>query len=126
MDFPLKFETIVGERGVTLSGGQKQRIYIARAIIKKPQLLILDDCLSAIDTETEDKILNNFKKIMHGKTTIIISHRVSSVMDADIIIVLDGGQIIEQGNHSDLINKKGTYFKLFKLQQLEKEIKAYS
>lgn len=126
MDFPLKFETIVGERGVTLSGGQKQRISIARAIIKKPQLLILDDCLSAIDTETEDKILNNFKKIMHGKTTIIISHRVSSVMDADIIIVLDGGQIIEQGNHSDLINKKGTYFKLFKLQQLEKEIKAYS
>lgn len=125
MDFPLKFETIVGERGVTLSGGQKQRISIARAIIKKPQLLILDDCLSAIDTETEDKILNNFKKIMHGKTTIIISHRVSSVMDADIIIVLDGGQIIEQGNHSDLINKKGTYFKLFKLQQLEKEIKAY-
>jgi len=126
MDFPLKFETIVGERGVTLSGGQKQRISIARAIIKKPQLLILDDCLSAIDTETEDKILNNFKKIMHGKTTIIISHRVSSVMDADTIIVLDGGQIIEQGNHSDLINKKGTYFKLFKLQQLEKEIKAYS
>ena len=126
MDFLLKFETIVGERGVTLSGGQKQRISIARAIIKKPQLLILDDCLSAIDTETEDKILNNFKKIMHGKTTIIISHRVSSVMDADIIIVLDGGQIIEQGNHSDLINKKGTYFKLFKLQQLEKEIKAYS
>lgn len=122
MDFPSKFETIVGERGITLSGGQKQRISIARAIIKQPQLLIFDDCLSAIDTETEEKILNNLKKIMHGKTSIIISHRVSSVKNADTIIVMDHGQIIEQGNHSDLMFKKGSYFELFKMQLLEEEI----
>jgi len=125
MDFPLKFETIVGERGITLSGGQKQRISIARAIIKQPQLLIFDDSLSAIDTETEEKILNNFKKIMPGKTSIIISHRVSSVKNVDSIIVLDHGQIIEQGNHTDLLNKKGTYFELFKMQQLEEEVKDF-
>ncbi len=124
MDFPLKFETVVGERGITLSGGQKQRISIARAIIKQPQLLVFDDCLSAIDTETEETILNNLKRIMEGKTSIIISHRVSSVKNADSIIVLDRGKIIEQGNHTDLINKKGTYFELFKMQQLEKEVKS--
>lgn len=124
MDFPLKFETIVGERGITLSGGQKQRISIARAIIKQPQLLIFDDCLSAIDTETEEKILNNLKKIMDGKTSVIISHRVSSVKNSDTIIVLDQGQIIEQGNHRELISKKGTYYELFKMQQLEEELMA--
>lgn len=123
MDFPLKFETMVGERGITLSGGQKQRISIARAIIKQPQLLIFDDCFSAIDTETEEEILNNLKIIMQGKTSVIISHRVSSVKNADSIIVLDHGQIIEQGNHHELINKKGSYYELFKMQQLEKEIK---
>jgi ATP-binding cassette subfamily B protein len=124
MDFPLKFETIVGERGITLSGGQKQRISIARAIIKQPQLLIFDDCLSAIDTETEEKILHNLKKIMQGKTSVIISHRVSSVKNSDTIIVLDQGQIIEQGNHRELINKKGSYYELFKMQQLEEELMA--
>ena len=122
MDFPLKFETVVGERGITLSGGQKQRISIARAIVKQPQLLIFDDCLSAIDTETEEKILNNLKEMMKDKTSIIISHRVSSVKNADKIIVLDHGQIIEQGNHSELLQKKGTYFELFKMQQLDEEI----
>lgn len=122
MDFPLKFETVVGERGITLSGGQKQRISIARAIVKQPQLLIFDDCLSAIDTETEEKILNNLKEMMKDKTSIIISHRVSSVKNADKIIVLDHGQITEQGNHSELLQKKGTYFELFKMQQLEEEI----
>lgn len=122
MDFHTKFETIVGERGITLSGGQKQRISIARAIIKQPQVLIFDDCLSAIDTETEEKILNNLKKIMEGKTSVIISHRVSSVKNADSIIVLDQGKIIEQGTHRELISKKRSYYELFKMQQLEEEL----
>lgn len=121
MDFPSGFETIVGERGITLSGGQKQRIAIARAIIKQPQLLIFDDCLSAIDTETEEEILNNLKEVMKGKTSIIISHRVSSVKNADNIIVLDQGCIVEQGNHAELLNKKGVYFELNRMQLLEEE-----
>lgn len=121
MDFPSGFETIVGERGITLSGGQKQRIAIARAIIKQPQLLIFDDCLSAIDTETEEEILNNLKEVMKGKTSIIISHRVSSVKNADNIIVLDQGRIVEQGNHAELLNKKGVYFELNRMQLLEEE-----
>jgi ATP-binding cassette subfamily B multidrug efflux pump len=121
-EFPNKFETIVGERGITLSGGQKQRISIARAIIKEPQILIFDDCLSAVDTETEDEILTNLKQVMKGKTSIIISHRVSSVKNADYIIVLEHGQIIEQGTHQELINKQGTYCELSKLQQLADEI----
>lgn len=121
MDFPSGFDTIVGERGITLSGGQKQRISIARAIVKQPQLLIFDDCLSAVDTETEEQILNNLKEIMKGKTTIIISHRVSSVKNADNIIVLDHGQIIEQGKHHELLNKQGVYFELNQMQLLEEE-----
>jgi len=117
--FPNGFETRVGERGITLSGGQKQRISIARAIIKEPKILIFDDCLSAVDTETEEKILHNLKDLMNGKTTIIISHRVSSVKNCDDIIVLDDGAIIEQGNHQSLINKKGVYFDIHEQQQLE-------
>jgi ATP-binding cassette, subfamily B, multidrug efflux pump len=117
--FPNGFETRVGERGITLSGGQKQRISIARAIIKEPKILIFDDCLSAVDTETEEKILHNLKDLMHGKTTIIISHRVSSVKNCDDIIVLDDGAIIEQGNHQSLIHKKGVYFDIHEQQQLE-------
>jgi ATP-binding cassette, subfamily B, multidrug efflux pump len=117
--FPNGFETRVGERGITLSGGQKQRISIARAIIKEPKILIFDDCLSAVDTETEEKILHNLKDLMHGKTTIIISHRVSSVKNCDDIIVLDDGAIIEQGNHQSLIGKKGVYFDIHEQQQLE-------
>ncbi|MGQ0829572.1 MAG: ABC transporter ATP-binding protein [Bacteroidota bacterium] len=120
--FPEKFETLVGERGITLSGGQKQRISIARAIIKQPQLLIFDDCLSAVDTETEEEILNNLKQIMKDKTTIIISHRVSSVKNVDNIIVLDHGCIIEQGKHKDLLEKQGAYNELYKMQLLEEEI----
>ena len=123
IEFPEKFETIVGERGITLSGGQKQRISIARAIIKKPQILIFDDCLSAVDTETEEEILNNLKEVMKNKTSIIISHRVSSVKNADNIIVLDHGKIIEQGNHQQLMEKQKVYFELFKMQQLEKQQK---
>ena len=122
MGFPEKFETMVGERGITLSGGQKQRISIARAIIKQPQLLIFDDCLSAVDTETEEEILTNLKEIMKNKTSIIISHRVSSVKNADSIIVLDQGEIVEQGHHDDLMAKQGVYFELYKMQLLEDEI----
>lgn len=124
IEFPEKFETIVGERGITLSGGQKQRISIARAILKQPQLLIFDDCLSAVDTETEEEILNNLKEVMKNKTSIIISHRVSSVKNADNIIVLDHGQIVEQGNHQQLMEKQKVYFELFKMQQLEKQEQA--
>jgi ATP-binding cassette subfamily B protein len=121
MDFPLGFETIVGERGITLSGGQKQRISIARAILKQPQLLIFDDCLSAVDTETEEEILYNLKQVMNEKTSIIISHRVSTVKNANNILVLDQGQIIEQGSHNELLDKKGIYFELHQMQLLEKE-----
>lgn len=114
--FPDKFETMVGERGITLSGGQKQRISIARAIIKEPHILIFDDCLSAVDTETEEQILNNLKKIMQNRSTLIISHRISSVKSADNIIVLDNGSIVESGTHEELLNKSGHYSKLYKLQ----------
>ncbi len=121
MEFPQKFETMIGERGITLSGGQKQRISIARALIKSPQILVFDDCLSAIDTETEDEILNNLKQIMKGKTTIIISHRISSIKNAGKIIVLDKGYIAEYGSHADLIDKKGIYYDLHQKQLLEEE-----
>jgi len=116
MDFPEKFDTVVGERGVTLSGGQQQRISIARALIKEPVLLLFDDCLSAVDTETEDEILNNLKRIMKDKTTVIISHRVSSVKNADTIVVLDDGKTVEQGTHTELLNKAGVYAELYKKQ----------
>lgn len=121
INFPDKFDTIVGERGITLSGGQKQRISIARAIIREPRLLIFDDCLSAVDTETEEEILNNLNRLMRNKTTIVISHRVSSVKNADQIIVLDHGSIVEQGSHPELLSKKGIYFELHQKQLLEKE-----
>jgi len=119
IEFPDQFETFVGERGITLSGGQKQRISIARAIIRTPQILIFDDCLSSVDIETEEEILRNLKIIMQDKTSIIISHRVSSVKHADHIIILDEGKVIEEGKHSFLIDKKGLYFDLFQKQQLE-------
>lgn len=113
------YDTRVGERGITLSGGQKQRISIARAIIKQPKILIFDDCLSAVDTETEEKILANLKPLMKGKTTVIISHRVSSVRHCDKIIVLEDGAVLEQGNHDELLEKKGVYFEINEQQQLE-------
>jgi len=124
VEFPDKFETIVGERGITLSGGQKQRVSIARAIIRSPQILLFDDCLSAVDTETEEEILNNLKKVMRGKTSVIISHRVSSVKNADKIIVLDNGVIVESGHHRELLEKQGTYAELYKMQLLEAEDKT--
>lgn len=121
-DFNEGYNTFVGERGVTLSGGQKQRISIARAIIKEPRILIFDDCLSAVDTETEEIILNNLYKISKNKTTIIVSHRISSVKNADRIIVLDEGSIIQQGSHNELVNINGYYKELFEQQLLEKEL----
>ena len=121
MEFPDQFETILGERGVTLSGGQKQRVSIARALAKNPTMLILDDCLSAVDTHTEHKILNNLKKIMVGKTSLIISHRVSSAKLAKRIMVLQDGQIVETGNHLQLMKRKGYYYELYQNQLNEEE-----
>jgi len=115
------FETLIGERGITLSGGQKQRVSIARAIAKYPQILIFDDCLSAVDTRTEEEILNNLGRIMQGKTNIIIAHRISTIKNADKILVIDNGEIIEQGTHDYLLNKQGTYFELYEKQLLEEE-----
>ncbi|MFM7015909.1 MAG: ABC transporter ATP-binding protein [Bacteroidota bacterium] len=121
LQFPNGYETILGERGITLSGGQKQRVSIARAIIKKPGMLIFDDCLSAVDTVTEERILNNLKDLMKGKTTFLISHRISTVKDANQIIVLDKGQIIEVGTHQSLIEKRGVYFEMYQAQNPEAE-----
>jgi ATP-binding cassette subfamily B protein len=121
LDFKDGYNTILGERGVTLSGGQKQRVSIARAIIKNPQILIFDDCLSAVDTETEERILTNLEQVSKNKTTFIISHRVSSAKNTDQIIILDKGEIIQQGPHNQLINEKGYYKELYEQQLLEKE-----
>ena len=116
MDFPNGFETLLGERGITLSGGQKQRVSIARAIVKEPKILILDDCLSAVDTKTENAILTALEKIMANRTSIIISHRVSSAKLADQIIVLDEGRVVERGNHASLMAQRGVYAALFEKQ----------
>jgi ATP-binding cassette subfamily B multidrug efflux pump len=115
------FSTLIGERGVTLSGGQKQRVSIARAIFKHPQILIFDDCLSAVDTRTEEEILNNLGRVMKDKTSIIIAHRISTIKNADKILVMDNGEIIEHGNHEYLMQLKGTYFELYEKQLLEEE-----
>ncbi|RIW16471.1 ABC transporter ATP-binding protein [Algoriphagus lacus] len=121
IDFPKGFETMLGERGITLSGGQKQRVSIARAIAKEPKILILDDCLSAVDTKTENSILSALKRIMENRTSVIISHRVSSAKLADHIIVLHDGKIIERGNHESLMSKKGVYAELFEKQTQSSE-----
>ncbi len=122
MRFPEQYETRIGERGITLSGGQKQRISIARAIIKNPRILIFDDCLSAVDTETEEKILKNLMRLMQDKTTLLISHRISTVKTADHILVLDEGNIVEEGTHESLMNLKGVYYDLFQKQIKEDKI----
>ena len=122
MGFNKQYDTILGERGITLSGGQKQRVSIARAIIKNPEILLFDDCLSAVDTETEEAILNNLQEICKDKTTIIVSHRVSSAKNADRIIILDEGRILEQGSHNQLINLEGYYAALYTKQLSEKEL----
>ena len=122
IEFENGFDTVIGERGITLSGGQKQRISIARAIINNPEILIFDDCLSAVDTKTEEAILSNLKEIMNNKTSIIISHRISSIKHADYIIVLDKGLISEKGTHAELINNKGYYSTTFEKQLLEEKM----
>jgi ATP-binding cassette subfamily B multidrug efflux pump len=118
-EFDKGFDTRVGERGITLSGGQKQRISIARAIIRHPRVLIFDDCLSAVDTQTEEKILGHLRELMQGRTTIIISHRVSSVKHADQIMVMEDGKIVEKGTHAALLAAEGAYYSLYQQQMLD-------
>ena len=122
IDFPEGFETRVGERGITLSGGQKQRLSIARAIARNPKILILDDCLSAVDTQTENTILTNLQRIMQDRTSVIISHRVSSAKLADFILVLDEGHVVEQGTHNELIEQNGIYKELYEKQLQGEEV----
>ena len=122
IEFPNGFDTIVGERGITLSGGQRQRVGLARALIKKPKILILDDSLSSVDAYTEEMILKSLKEFRAGRTTIIISHRITAVKDADFIIVLDDGEIVEQGTHDELLELGGIYADLYQKQILEEEL----
>jgi ATP-binding cassette subfamily B protein len=123
-DFPDGYNTLVGERGLTLSGGQKQRTAIARALIRNPRILILDDALASVDTQTEDRILNHLREIMQGRTTIFISHRVSTVRNADRIAVLHDGEIVELGTHDELIERNGYYTDLYNKQLLEEELET--
>ena len=124
LEFPDGFQTLVGERGITLSGGQKQRTAIARALIRRPRILILDDALSSVDTYTEEKILTHLRQIMRGRTSLIVSHRVSTVKDADLIVVLEDGEIAERGTHETLITRGGLYAELYEKQLLEEELAA--
>lgn len=119
--FQDQWQTLLGERGINLSGGQKQRISIARAFMKNPQILILDDCLSAVDTATEELILKGIKKRMTGKTSVFISHRVSSIQQCNHILVLDEGKWVESGTHDQLIEAKGSYHRLYQIQNQREE-----
>jgi len=121
-DFPQGFKTMLGERGITLSGGQKQRTSIARAVLRKPKILILDDALSSVDTYTEEEILTRLRNVMNGRTSIIISHRISTVKDADQIVVMNDGRIVERGTHDQLVEIGGIYAELHRKQLLEKEL----
>jgi ATP-binding cassette subfamily B multidrug efflux pump len=126
LEFPRGFDTMVGERGVTLSGGQKQRTSIARAVIRDPRILILDDALASVDTYTEERILQGLAKVMDGRTTIFISHRISTARNADQIAVLVDGRIAELGTHDELLALNGYYTSLFEKQRLEEEISVAS
>jgi len=121
-DFPRGYDTVVGERGMTLSGGQKQRLTLARALIADPPILILDDALSSVDTQTERAILHALRETTRGKTVLVISHRVSAVRDADLIVVLDEGRIVETGTHASLVERGGVYADIFQHQALEEEL----
>jgi ATP-binding cassette subfamily B protein len=123
-DFPKGYDTIVGERGITLSGGQKQRTAIARAIAVDPPILILDDALSAVDTYTEEEILRQLREVKRTRTAIVVSHRISTVRDADQILVLDRGRILERGRHGELVARDGLYAALYRKQLLEEELAA--
>jgi ATP-binding cassette, subfamily B, multidrug efflux pump len=122
--FSQRFDTVIGERGVRLSGGQKQRTALARAIIKNPPILILDDAFSSVDVETEEEILRELKQFMKGRTTLLISHRISTVRDADMIVYLNGGRIIEQGTHDGLVQRRGAYYELYQRQRLARQVKS--
>ncbi|MFT6371023.1 MAG: ATP-binding cassette subfamily B protein, partial [Maribacter sp.] len=121
MGFSKQYETVLGERGITLSGGQKQRVSIARALMKNPDIYLFDDCLSAVDTETEEEILSNLKKASTNRTTLIVSHRVSSAKNANKILVLENGKLLQQGTHEELNTTEGYYKELYQNQLLEKE-----
>jgi ATP-binding cassette subfamily B protein len=122
--FPRGYDTLVGERGITLSGGQKQRTALARALMTDPRILVLDDALSAVDTYTEEEILTQLRGVMRERTSILVSHRVSTVRDADQIFVLDDGRIAERGTHDQLVAHNGLYAALYRKQLLEEELQA--
>lgn len=122
VEFQEGYKTKIGERGITLSGGQKQRVSIARALAHNPQILLFDDCLSAVDTETEESILQNLKRLSAQRTTVLISHRVSTVKHADLILVLNKGEVVETGTHNDLLASEGEYYKLYQKQIRESGI----
>jgi ATP-binding cassette subfamily B protein len=124
LGFPKGYDTRIGERGITLSGGQKQRTAIARALLREAPVLLLDDCLSSVDTHTEEAILRELRGEMRRRTTLIVSHRVSTVRDADLILVFEGGRVAERGRHDDLLALGGRYAALHQAQQLEEEIEA--
>jgi ATP-binding cassette subfamily B protein len=120
--FPAGYDTVVGERGITLSGGQKQRTALARAVMTDPRILILDDALSAVDTYTEEEILSRLRQVMRQRTSIIVSHRISTVREADQIVVLGDGQILERGSHAELVARNGVYAEMCRKQMLEEEL----
>ncbi|HEU4454469.1 MAG TPA: ATP-binding cassette domain-containing protein, partial [Longimicrobium sp.] len=122
MEFPGGYDTLLGERGINLSGGQKQRAALARAIARDARILVLDDALSAVDTHTEHEILEGLRTVLEGRTSVIVSHRVTAVMHADLILVVDDGRVVEQGTHAELLRRGGTYAALQRRQLLAEEV----